>query len=202
MYSTRSIAMALVCVFGLGACAAETKTPPPPTVSAATASTEKGGVRAQEVTVTATVEKIDVKNREVTLKGPDGASETITVGPEVRNLPQVKRGDHVVVTYYQSVAFEVLKPGQAKPSVDGSEGAARTELGERPGAAGARVITLVADIVKLDRRNQQAVLRGPKGKVVTVNVQNPDAFNKVKVGDTVEIKLTEALAIDVQPAPK
>ena len=57
---------------------------------------------------------------------------------------------------------------------------------------------LVATIVKLDRANQRAVLRGPKGKTVTVNVQNPENFDKVKVGDTVEITSTEAIAIDVQ----
>ena len=66
----------------------------------------------------------------------------------------------------------------------------------------ARVVTIVADIAKLDRKNQQAVLRGPKGETMTVDVQNPDNFDKVKVGDRVEITLTEAIAIDVQPAPK
>lgn len=202
MYVRNMVTIALVCAAGMWACAAETKLPPQPTVTETTASTPKGTVRAQEVTVTATVERLDVKNRKVTLKGPDGASETLTAGPEVRNLAQVKRGDQVVVTYYQSVAVEVLKPGEAKPAVAGAEGLGRAELGEKPGGIGARVVTLVADIVKLDRRNQQAVLRGPEGKTVTVNVQNPENFDKVKVGDTVEITLTEALAIDVQPAPK
>jgi len=62
-------------------------------------------------------------------------------------------------------------------------------------------MTIVADIVKLDRQHNTAVLRGPEGNLTTVDVANPANFDKVKVGDRVEITLTEALAIDVQPAP-
>jgi len=196
------IALGVVCTLALAACSTKTATPPPPTVTSGVTSTERGGSRHQEVTVTATVEKIDQKERLVTLRGPDGTTETIRVGPEVRNLPQVKRGDEVIATYYQSIAFEVLKPGEAKVGAAGVEGAAAAELGQRPGAVGARVVTVVADIVKLDRKNQQAVLKGPEGKTMTVNVQNPENFNKVKVGDRVEITYTEAVAIDVQAAPK
>lgn len=45
------------------------------------------------------------------------------------------------------------------------------------------------------------MLRGAEGKSVTVNVKNPESFDKVKVGDSVEITYTDAFAIDVQPAP-
>src|SRR5512147_3043784 len=63
------------------------------------------------VTVTATVEKIDQKTRHVTLGLPDGRSQTIVVPEEVRNLPQVRKGDQVAARYYESVAFEVKPAG-------------------------------------------------------------------------------------------
>jgi Cu/Ag efflux protein CusF len=191
-----------MCALTLAACSTSKPTPPGPTVATASTSTEKGGARSAEVTVTATVVKIDAKQRLVTLRGPDGATETIRVGDQARNLAQVKVGDEVVVTYLQSVAFEVVKPGEAKLGATAQEGAGRAELGEKPGGVAARVVTIVADIAKLDRKNGQAVLRGPKGETMTVNVENPENFDKVKVGDRVEITLTEAIAIDVQPAPK
>jgi len=196
------LALATISALTVAACSTERSAPPPPTVKSASVSTEKGGARAQEVTLAATVVKIDQKERLVTLRGPDGATETIRVGEQARNLAQVKKGDEVLVTYYQSVAFEVVKPGEAKLGASAAEGLGRTELGEKPGGAAARVVTIVADIAKLDRKNQQAVLRGPKGETMTVNVQNPENFDKVKVGDRVEITLTEAIAIDVQPAAK
>jgi hypothetical protein len=194
--------MAATLALVLAACAAKVETPSPPTVKTGYATTSKGGVREEEVTVTATVQNVDQKERLVTLLLADGTTETIRVASEVRNLPQVKRGDSVIINYYQSVAFEVVKPGEAKLGVSTAEGAARAELGEKPGVAGGRVVTLVADIVKLDRKNQQAVLKGAQGKTVTVNVQRPEVFDKVKVGERVEITYTEAVAVDVQPAPK
>lgn len=203
MNSRRTIVVGMLCTLALAACSTEKAAPPPPpTVAKSTESTPKGGSRSQEVTIAATVVKVDQAERLVTLRGPEGETETIRVSDKVRNLPQVKKGDQVYVTYYQSVAFEVVKPGEKKLGATGQEGLARAEIGERPGGVAARVVTIVADIAKLDRKNQQAVLRGPKGETMTVDVQNPDNFDKVKVGDRVEITLTEAIAIDVQPAPK
>lgn len=196
------IGVAAFFALGLSACASKVAPPPPPTVAAGFATTDRGAVREAEIEVRATVQSIDQKERLVTLLLPDGTTETVRVGPEVRNLPQVKRGDSVVVTYLQSIAFEVVKPGEAKLGAAAVEGAARAEPGEKPGAIGGRAITVVADIVKLDRKHQQAVLKGPKGKTVTVTVQHPEVFDKVKVGDRVEITYTEAVAVDVQPAPK
>ena len=202
MTSVPRIMASLLLVSFVAACASKAPTPPAPTVAAAERSTATGGSRQREVTVFATVEKVDVADRTVTLRGPDGTIETLRVPPEARNLAQVKKGDAVVATYCQSVAFEIVKPGEAKLGVTAEEGAARAEPGERPGAIGARIVTIVADIVKLDRQNSTAVLKGPEGKTMTVNVENPENFDKVKVGDRVEITLTEAVAIDVQPAPK
>ena len=59
----------------------------------------------------ATVEAIDLTSRFVTLKAPDGSSLVVKAGPEVRNLPQVKVGDQVVVSYQEALLAEVVKPG-------------------------------------------------------------------------------------------
>lgn len=202
MTSTNRIALVALSTLLVAACSTEKELPPPPTVTTAMGETTKGGVRQREVTVRAIVEKVDVKERLVTLLAPDGSTETIRVPDVARNLSQLKKGDEVIASYYQSAAFEVIKKSDAKLGVTAEEGAARAPLGDKPGAIGARVITIVADVVKLDAEAKQAVLRGPEGKTVTVNVYNPAAFEKVKVGDRVEIKITEALGIDVQPVAK
>lgn len=194
-------AIVLSCAVGAAACAQSVAKPAAPTVEESMGATAKGGERSKTVTIRATVEKVDQKNRRVTLKGFDGTTETVAVGDEVRNLPQVKKGDEVVVTYYQSAAFEVLKKGDERPAASAAAGLGRAEEGEKPGGMAARVVTVVAEVVRLDRDNSTATLRGPEGNLTTVFVQNPAAFEKAKVGDTVEITLTEAMAIDVQPAP-
>ena len=53
--------------------------------------------------------------REVVLRGPDGNSVTVTAGPEVRNLTQVRRGDRVVVkTRNDEVMAKELKRRTSK----------------------------------------------------------------------------------------
>src|SRR5262245_5137430 len=51
--------------------------------------------RSQSVKVTAVVENVDLANRRVTLRGPEGKVQTVTVDETVRNLPQVHKGDTV-----------------------------------------------------------------------------------------------------------
>jgi hypothetical protein len=202
--STRRIEIAgvVVLMMGLVACAPKVTPPPPATMNSEFATTDKGAVREAEIVVQAKVQSIDQKERLVTLLLADGTTEEVRVGPDVRNLSQVKRGDTVIATYLQSVAFEVVKKGEAKLGAAAVEAAERAAPGEKPGAIGGRAVTVVADVVKLDRKRQQAVLKGPRGKTVTVDVQHPEVFDKVKVGDRVEIAYREAIAIDVQPAPK
>src|ERR1044071_7349001 len=82
--------------------------------------------------VVATVEAVDAAKRAVTLKGPDGKSIPLTVGPEVRNLEQVKVGDHVVVGYHEALSLKLMKGGKALPSATQTADAVRAPMGERP----------------------------------------------------------------------
>lgn len=199
-FAAAAVAVALVA----SACSSQTVgTPEMPTIQAETATTEKGGVRRQAVTIHAKVQKIDHKARKVTLVGYDGTTETLTVGPEAKNLDQVKKGDDVVVSYYQAIAFDVLPKGAKAEPATVAAGVATAEQGDMPGGLAAEVTTLTVTVVKLDREKSTAVIRGTEGNTATVDIQNPAVFDKVKVGDKVEIRLTEAVAIDVQrPASK
>ena len=69
-------------------------------------------------------------------------------------------------------------------------------------ARGPRQVTLVAEVTAVDPAKSTITLKGPKGKEVTLNVQNPDQFKVVKKGDQVEVTYTEALALSVESAPK
>ena len=79
----------------------------------------------------ATVETVDQQTRTVLLRGPTGALLTVHAGPEVRNLPQVKPGDQVVVRYAESVAARIVRPGDPAPE-------STTTMAGRPRASGRR----------------------------------------------------------------
>lgn len=188
----------------LSACSANKPVPPPPppTVSVSESQTPQGGTIEQTITVTAAVQKIDQKTREVTLKGPDGELKTIKVSDEVKNLPQVKKGDLVTLAYYESIAYELKKKGTAEPGIDAAADAARAPVGARPGAVGGAAVSVTATITKIDKKTDSVTLKGPQGKTVAVKVKDPSRLDKVKVGDLVEITYTEAVAISVEKAPK
>ncbi len=60
--------------------------------------------------MTVRVEDIDYKKREVTLKLADRNIMKIEVGPQVKRLEDVHKGDEVVVRYTTTVSISVKKP--------------------------------------------------------------------------------------------
>jgi Cu/Ag efflux protein CusF len=160
--------------------------------------------REQIATGTATVKKIDLKKRLVTLQGEDGRVFTVTAGPEVRNLPQVKVGDVVVIQFYQAVTAEMRSPTaeeKANPR-EVVEATERAPLGAKPGAAEGRAVRIVGTISAIDMATLQVTVKDLDGAVFTVQARDPNNVAKFKVGDPVVFTYTEAIAIAVEPAPK
>jgi ribosomal 50S subunit-recycling heat shock protein len=158
--------------------------------------------RARVVTLTATVEAIDLTKRLVTLKGPRGKVVTVTVDERVKNLPQVQVGDQVVVKYYESIALRVLPPGEATPSASATGAVATAQPGQKPAGVGAHEVTVTVTVEAIDRKASTVTFKGPEGNSVTVKAQDPKNLEKVKVGDKVEITYIEALGISVEKAKK
>jgi len=157
-------------------------------------------VRAAEIS--AQVVAIDKATRTVTLKGPQGNSVDIVAGDEVKNFDQIKLGDFVVARYAQALTLELKKTKVKAGEPTVTEAAARAKPGERPAGAVGREVTAIADVIGVDAKKKTITLKGPRGNIVTLDVQNPDQFKVVKKGDQVEVTYTEALALSVEPAPK
>jgi len=189
------IAVAALLALAAG-CAHRTATPPP--------GPPPGGTLSKTlITASAKVLKIDQRTRKVTLEMPDGSQRTVTVGEEVRNLPQVKAGDTVNVGFYESIVYQVRKPGTATPGVVVAQDAVRAEPGARPGAAGAQVTTITATITAVDKKAGTVTLTGPDGEATIIKPQDPTILGRVAAGELVEITLTEAIAVSVEaPAKK
>ena len=159
------------------------------------------GIKERTIERTATVQAIDLDKRLVTLKGEKGNVFELKVGEEAKNLPQVKVGDLVTVKYYESLAFEVTKPGQAV-GVGATAGVASAKPGEKPAALAAGQVTITATVEAIDAKKHYVTLKDPEGKTKEIKVKNPKNLVNVKVGDQVAITYTEALAIEVEPAKK
>ena len=187
-----------------GCAEVSTQAPAAPKTASTAASQPlpSGTVGATMVTATARVKAIDQQTRRVTLERADGSEVTLYADDNVRNLPQVKVGDEVTASFYESLAYEVKKPGTATPGATVAEEAARAKLGEKPAGAGARVTTIVATIAGIDKAAGTVTLQGPTGKATTIKARDPRNLDRVAVGDLVEITYTEAVAVSVEKPGK
>jgi hypothetical protein len=171
----------------------------PMTVSKSTRTgTVAGGAVEQ---ITATVTAIDLPTRMVTLKTKSG-EETIRVGEEAKNLPQVKVGDRVVVTLNVGLVLSMQAPGSkaVAPAVVASAGAAAP--GEKPAGDVRARITGTVTIAAIDMKTRVVTLVGPEGRKFKVTAGKGVAIDKVKVGDQVFAEYEERFAIAVKPAKK
>jgi hypothetical protein len=187
--TTRASALAAIAICWLSGCSMMGGEKPPVT----------GVYSENQVTRTATVLKVDAAQRLVTLQGDEsGKVVVIKAGPEVKNFSQIKVGDKVTATYYESIAYEVHKPGQITDmSTQTSSGMATAQPGQKPGAMAADMVRMTATIVSIDKKTPSVTLRTQDGDVVAIKVLHPEKLDQIAVGDVAEIFLSQAVAITV-----
>lgn len=175
-----------------------------PEVAATPAATPAAAPRGEAVVatieVTATVTAIDQATRAVTLRKDDGTEVSFVASEDVQNLAQVQVGDVLHVVYAEALAYEVRKGGTAAAPVTAIAGGA-AELGQRPAGALARQTTATVAIIAIDPQVPSVTFQGPAGNTRTIKVLHPEKLEGVRVGDTVDVTFTEALAIKVVEAP-
>jgi len=155
----------------------------------------------QTVDVTATIIAIDRTTRDITLKGPKGNRVTVTAGPEVKNFDQINVGDKVHARYVDALVLE-LKHGNDLAVTRTDESSAKGAApGAQPHGVAGRRITVVADVVAVDRQTQIVTLRGPE-LTVDMKVTDPNQLKRIQKGDQVYATYTQALAMVVEAVPK
>ena len=154
--------------------------------------------------MTATVEAISMATREVTLRGPAGNTRTIKVGPEAHNLDKVRVGDHVTVSYYESFTAQMRMHDKPNVGFMNAAGMVKAAPGEQPGGAAAQSTASTVTINSVDMKANTVTFHRPDGAVNTLPIKSPEGHefvSKLKAGDVVDVMYTEAVAIDVAPAP-
>jgi len=168
--------------------------------STPTASKPLSVERSLLVTVTAKVVAIDQDKREVTLKGPLGNVTTFVVDERVKRLKEVKVGDEVTADYYVSLAGELRAPTQEEKDhpLTIIAGGARAPKGSSPTGGALRAFKVVATVIGLDLPTQSVTLEGPRGNSGSIRAENVERLKQLRLGDTVVVTYTEALAISLE----
>ncbi len=152
--------------------------------------------RTNSMQTVAMVEKIDLKERMVTLRSLEGEVFTVHVDEDAVNLPQVEKGDRVEISYAEAIEVRMAEPGEVRN--DAGSFMTKAKPGEKPASLEVNETNITATILDLDKVNDSATLKLSDGSVVNVKVENPENLDKVKVGDTIVIKYLEALEIKVK----
>ncbi|MFC5607020.1 hypothetical protein [Variovorax soli] len=189
--------VALSAVVALGAMALQPAHAQDKAQTIKVADAEGGGI---VVSAVGEIVAVDAANRIVSIKGPKGNISDMLVDERVRNLDKVKVGDRVKLTYRVGVALALLKGGDGIREKVESEGAARAAEGAKPGGVLVKSTTVVANVEAVNQKRKIVTLKGPEGKVVDVQVKDPQVLKDVKVGDQVAAKITESVAVRVTPA--
>jgi ribosomal protein S1 len=153
---------------------------------------------SKPVKLTATIEAIDRTARLVTLKGPEGNLATVHVDEKMKRFDELKVGDKVNATYYESIVVSVRKPGDPAPPPSGASVTRGT--GAAPSQTISAQETVTVTVQSIDPKNQSVTVKRQDGGIVSLRVRNPKNIESVKVGDTVDITFTGALLIEIEPA--
>jgi hypothetical protein len=166
-------------------------------VEAQSGGTQGGFETVDEVKATATVEKIDLDKRKIALRFDDGKKKTLKVDKSIRNLDQIKVGDHLNLTYAEDI---VVLVGKTKETA-GAEAADLVVIapkGYKPGGVMVETTSLTAKVLSVDAQKRRVVLEEPDGGKKTMKlskkVQNLD---QLRPGETIDMVVTEALMIEV-----
>lgn len=171
------------------------------------AAQQPGGMAREDallVTLTASIEAIDMATREVTLKGPLGNSVTITVDKRVKRLGEFKVGDFVRADYFVSVAAELRPPTaeEEKTPLVVMDAAGKAPPGSAPAAAGVRRFRVVTTVEGLDRPSRTVTVKGPRGNYFTARVADPSRLTQMRIGEHIVVTCTEALAVSLEKTEK
>ena len=172
-----------------------------PVVTSAAANQAPPPVTKQnQVTVTATIKAIDPATRSVTLRAENGDEDTFTVGPDVTRFDQLKAGDTIKATYYESLVFQVRKPGTPAPT--SGTGLAGGRLKDAPGGAIGMEQTTTVTVKAVDVNVPSITVTTADGRTLTRKIAEKKNLEGVKAGDQIDITYTQAVVVSAEAAKK
>jgi hypothetical protein len=169
---------------------------------AATAQTPV--TKTKSVTATATIQAIDATTRSITLRDETGVEDTYVAGPEIARFDELKVGDTVKMTYYESVFLQVRKAGDAagttgaKPADATLDAAVTRGKGALPGVTAAVQEKMTVTVKTIDPALPSLTVTTPDGRTITRKIEDKKNLEGIAVGDLIDVTYTRALLTSVE----
>jgi hypothetical protein len=154
--------------------------------------------KENQMTATVTIRAIDTATRSVTLRAENGDEDTYTVGPDVTRFDQFKVGDKIRATYYESLVFQVRKPGVPAPTSGAI--AAGGRLKDVPGGVVGTQLTTTVTVKAVDVNVPSITVVTADGRTLTRKIAEKKNLEGVNPGDQIDITYTQALLVNAELA--
>jgi Cu/Ag efflux protein CusF len=161
----------------------------------------QGVVLAEATRMTAIIQKIDPKTREITLKTDAGKIVDIVAGEEVKRFNELKVGDKVTIRYQAAAIFKLHTSDKPLSPPVRTESTTRITEGS-PGGTMSVEETAVVSVEAIDAEHSTITVKTFDGQTADFLVENKENLKTVKPGDRIEVTYREAVAIDVESPAK
>jgi hypothetical protein len=158
---------------------------------------ERAVVVGEKITRHGKVISIDATTRTVVVEGELGNQVSIVAPEDSPNFDQIKVGDPVVATYFESLALAIVPVADAQPGISGAAVAATAAPGETPGGAIAEQIQIRAVVRAVDPQARTVTLDLPEAGEQMLKAAEAVDLENVRVGEQVSVTLTRAFAISI-----
>ena len=145
------------------------------------------------VTIAGTIETIDKDKRAMNIQTSDGTFVAVNVPASVIRFDQLKVGDKVKATYNNNVIVRMKPAGE--PAVDTAD---TSTIRDQTSGKAEMVRRMTASIDEIDKNASSITFVGPNGWKYSRRVVDPAVFDKVKVGDRVDIIWNTDLTVSVE----
>ena len=149
----------------------------------------------------ATVQAIDYETRVVTLRDAEGNLTTFIAGDSMVNLPHVKKGDVVLIDYFEGFAIAIGPKGTGLTAREDNIDVEGFKAGQRPDGSVTETTDVLGRVKSVDKKNRIVALEGPNATLV-LKVADDVNLKNVNAGDEVAARFVRSFAIKVEAAPK
>ncbi|MNL52314.1 hypothetical protein D3C87_1754770 [compost metagenome] len=119
----------------------------------------------------------------------------------MKNFDQIKKGDRLKVRYLETLVLDLKKGGKEPIVLTQTSDVQTAQAGQKPGATLRSIITARGTVTNVDVKKQAITVKGPN-RTVVLPMADKELFNKIKKGDQIEARYTEAMAISVETVKK
>ena len=158
------------------------------------ATAQSPNVVTHETVTTATVDQIDQSQRTVTLRTKDNTTQSLVVDPGIKEFDRLKVSDRVTVRWIESAVVKVRRDTKLSDVRDSTADAQKTD------ATVVQQLTAIVTVEDVDPQGLFVTYRTADGTKMTRPVPDKKLVEGLRHGDRVEVTLTRARAISIQPA--